>query len=401
MDLHSGYPFWFVKDGLPFEYPKLDHSIKTDVVVLGGGISGALAAYYLINEGIDCVVVDARTIGLGSTCASTALLQYEIDTPLCKLKDKVGYNNAVRSYKLCAEAIEKIAEIAKRVKFPAFEFKKSLYYAAYKKDISFLKEEFAVRKKSKFKVTYLEEDDVKKEYNFSASAAILSNEGAYLDAYLFTHFLHQYGIKKGLRIYDRTPVSKIQHSKNGVILRTENGCRLQAKKLVYATGYEVINYIDKKIVDLHSTYAISSEQMNHDTEFWKDGVMIWNTAKPYLYMRTFANKRILVGGRDEKFFNPQKRDKLIKQKSKLLAKDFCKLFPGINFKPEFSWAGTFGSTEDGLPFIGSYKKLPNSLFALGFGGNGITFSVVAAEILADIIKGRTNNDMHRFSFERI
>jgi glycine/D-amino acid oxidase-like deaminating enzyme len=400
MDLHSGYPFWFIKDGLPFEYPKLDHSIKADVVILGGGISGALTAYYLINEGVDCVVVDARTIGLGSTCASTALLQYEIDTPLCRLKDKVGYNNAVRSYRLCAEAIEKIARIAEKVKFSTFEFKKSLYYAAYKKDISFLKEEFAIRKKNKFKVTYLEKEDVEKEYNFSAPAAILSNEGAHLDAYLFTHFLHQYSIKKGLRIYDRTTISKILHSKNGVKLRTENGFQLHAKKLVYATGYEVINYIDKKIVDLHSTYAISSEHMNHDTEFWKDGVMIWNTAKPYLYMRTLDNKRILVGGRDEKFFNPAKRDKLIKQKSMLLAKDFCKLFPGMTLKPEFSWAGTFGSTEDGLPFIGTYKKLPHSLFALGFGGNGITFSVVAAEIIADIIKGRSNKNIPLFSFGR-
>src|SRR4051812_42198507 len=101
MDLHSGYPFWLIKNGLPFEYPKLDRSIKTDVVILGGGISGALTAYHLINEAVDCVVVDARTIGLGSTCASTALLQYEIDTPLCRLKDKVGYSNAVQSYKLC------------------------------------------------------------------------------------------------------------------------------------------------------------------------------------------------------------------------------------------------------------------------------------------------------------
>jgi glycine/D-amino acid oxidase-like deaminating enzyme len=401
MDLHSGYPYWLIKDGLPFEYPKLDHSIKTDVVVLGGGISGALTGYYLINEGVDCVVIDARTIGLGSTCASTALLQYEIDTPLCRLTDKVGYRNAVRSYKLCAEAIEKIAGIAKRVKFGGFEFKKSLYYAAYKKDVSFLKEEFAIRKENKFKVAYLEEDDIKKQYNFSAPAAILSYEGAHLDAYLFTHFLHQYGIQKGLRIYDRTFVSKTQHSKNGVTLRTENGYRLQAKKLVYATGYEVINYIDKKIVDLHSTYAISSEQMNHNPEIWKDGVMIWNTAKPYLYMRTLTNKRVLVGGRDEKFFNPYKRDRLIKHKSMLLAKDFCQLFPEIIFKPEYCWAGTFGSTQDGLPFIGTYRKLPNSFFALGFGGNGITFSLVAAEILADIIKGRTNKDIQIFSFERI
>lgn len=401
MDLHSGYPFWFIKDGLPFEYPKLAHSIKTDVVILGGGISGALVGYYLINEGIDCVVVDARTIGLGSTCASTALLQYEIDTPLCVLKDKIGYSNAARSYKLCAEAIEKIAGIAKKLKFPGFEFKKSLYYAATKKDIPFLKDEFTIRRENKFRVSYLDENEIKRRYNFRAPAAILSEEGAHADAYLFTHFLHQYGIKKGLQVYDRTLVSKIQHSKNGVILITEDGFKLQAKKLVYATGYEVVKYIDKKIVDLYSTYAISSEHMIQKTELWKDGVMIWNTAKPYLYMRTVANKRILVGGRDEKFFNPLRRDRLIKQKSMLLARDFCKLFPGIPFKPEFSWAGTFGSTQDGLPFIGTYRKLPQSLFALGFGGNGITFSVVAAEILADIIKGRNNNDMKIFSFERV
>jgi glycine/D-amino acid oxidase-like deaminating enzyme len=85
----------------------------------------------------------------------------------------------------------------------------------------------------------------------------------------------------------------------------------------------------------------------------------------------------------------------------LLAKDFCKLFPGLVFKPEFSWAGTFGSTRDGLPFIGTYKKLPHSLFALGFGGNGITFSVIAAEIIADIIKRRTNKNIKLFSFDRI
>src|SRR4051794_25690677 len=101
------------------------------------------------------------------------------------------------------------------------------------------------------------------------------------------------------------------------------------------------------------------------------------------------------------FLTALRRDRLIKQKSMLLAKDFCKLFPGITFKPEFSWAGTFGSTRDGLPFIGRYRKLPHSLFALGFGGNGITFSVVAAKILADIIKGRNNNNMKIFSFERI
>ena len=105
MKLSSGYPFSLIRYGLPFSYPKLEKNITTDVLVLGGGISGALAAHYLVKEGINCVLIDARTIGLGSTCASTALLQYEIDVSLHQLIQMIGKSAAVRSYKLCEAAI--------------------------------------------------------------------------------------------------------------------------------------------------------------------------------------------------------------------------------------------------------------------------------------------------------
>ncbi len=111
MDLKSGMPFWLIKDGLMFNYPKLDKDIEVDVVILGGGISGALSAYYLSKAGIECAVIDARSIGQGSTCASTALLQYEIDVPLCELQHKINYKNAVRSYELCAQSILKLQEM--------------------------------------------------------------------------------------------------------------------------------------------------------------------------------------------------------------------------------------------------------------------------------------------------
>jgi glycine/D-amino acid oxidase-like deaminating enzyme len=90
MILRAGYPYSLVKNGLPVDYPKLEKDARTDVLVMGGGISGALAAHYLVSEGIDCILVDGRTIGLGSTCASTSLLQYEIDTPLHQLIAMVG-----------------------------------------------------------------------------------------------------------------------------------------------------------------------------------------------------------------------------------------------------------------------------------------------------------------------
>jgi glycine/D-amino acid oxidase-like deaminating enzyme len=146
MNLVSGYPFWLIKDGLPFNYPALKKSISTDVLIIGAGISGALAAWHLLNAGVKCVVIDSRTIGLGSTCASTSLLQYEIDEPLSDLIDKVGERNAVLSYKLCEEAIHKIGEIDKKIKCGEFESKKSLYYAAGKKDTRFLNREYETRK---------------------------------------------------------------------------------------------------------------------------------------------------------------------------------------------------------------------------------------------------------------
>jgi glycine/D-amino acid oxidase-like deaminating enzyme len=81
--------------------------------------------------------------------------------------------------------------------------------------------------------------------------------------------------------------------------------------------------------------------------------------------------------------------------------DFSRLFPDTGIKPEFSWTGTFGSTRDGLPFIGEYKPRRHSYFSLGFGGNGITFSVIAAAILTDLIRGRKNKDAALFAFDRV
>lgn len=397
MTLKAGYPFWLIKDGLPFTFPKLDHDIETEVVIIGAGISGALVRYHLINAGINCVTVDARTIALGSTSASTSLLQYEIDVPLYRLTEMIGKEKAERAYKLCGEAIDKLGKITKDRGVKYFEKKKSLYYATFKKDVSWLKKEYEARKDAGFKVRYLEADELEKEFGFKGYGAILSDQAAQTNAYMLTHCLLQH--KYDNDIYDRTEITDIKHSKQGVVLKTESGYTLKAKKLVYATGYEVVDFIDKKIVDLLSTYAVVSEQYN-ERDFWKDDVLIWNTANPYLYLRTTPDNRVLVGGRDENFSNPAKRDKLINKKTKQLTADVNKLFPHLKFKPEFSWTGTFGTTKDGLPYIGPYDKLPNSYFALGFGGNGITFSLIAAEIITDLILGKPNKDLELFNFDR-
>ena len=400
MNLTTGYPYWLINAGLPVNYPKLDESIKTDIIIIGGGISGALTAYYLTKAGLNCIVVDARTIGLGSTSASTALLQYELDTPLSKLSNQIGFQSAARAYQMCSEAINTIESISKKIRFTLFEQQKSLFFAAYKKDKLFMKTEFLYRKKAGFEVQYLDENEIKQQFGFSAPMGILSSQGATTDPYMFTHALLQESVKNGLRVFDRTVITEIAYKTNGVKLTTEKGHHITGRKIVNASGYEITEFIDKKIVQLNSTYALASEHIQLPMPVWTDKTLLWNTADPYLYMRLTHDNRIIIGGRDEAFYSPMKRDKLIKKKTALLKKDFLKLFPDIELIPEFSWTGTFGSTKDSLPYIGTYDKTPHTYYALGFGGNGITFSVIAAEIITDMIMGKKNKDALLYSFNR-
>jgi glycine/D-amino acid oxidase-like deaminating enzyme len=159
--------------------------------------------------------------------------------------------------------------------------------------------------------------------------------------------------------------------------------------------------LKKKIVNLRSTYVTVSESMSDCDELPFHKTLLWNTSDPYLFIRCTSDGRIIVGGRDDKFSNPLRRDAAIKSKTKSLSNDFRKLFPSLDFVPEFSWAGTFGTTKDGLPFIGKQPSHKNKYFALGFGGNGIVFSQIAAELLRDSILKRKNPDEHLFGFDRL
>lgn len=400
MNLRSDSPYWLLRHGIVSSYPSLQKNIKTDVAIMGGGISGALVARELNKAGFTTIVLDRRHIGTGSTAASTALLQYEIDTPLHKLMNMVGEKNAVESYLLCRKAIYTIEDICK--KLPAtglYSQKPSLQFASFKKDVADLKKEYTLRKQAGISLQWLEEEAVQKKFGFTKPAALLSKDGAEADAYAITHALLFQLNKKGVQVFDNTEVSHIHHHKKNIELITDAGIKITAKKLVIACGYESQQYINHQVQTLYSTYAIASEPFA-EKDFWYKNALIWETADPYLYMRTTADKRIIIGGKDIPFTGRVKRDQLLTAKARDLEKSFSKLFPGIAFKTDFKWTGSFATTKDGLPYIGSIAERPHTYFALGFGGNGITFSVIAAEIIRDLLVQKKNTDAAIFSFDR-
>lgn len=92
------------------------------------------------------------------------------------------------------------------------------------------------------------------------------------------------------------------------------GAAIRCKKIIYCVGYESAQLIREKFVDLLSTYAIVSEIAPAMSRQYKD-LLIWNTADPYIYMRSTDDGRMLIGGADEPFRDPVRRDKLIEKRN--------------------------------------------------------------------------------------
>ncbi|QIH33727.1 FAD-binding oxidoreductase [Sphingobacterium sp. DR205] len=400
MDLKSNEPFWLIKNGLLATYPALREDKVCDVLIVGGGITGALIAHQCISMGKKCVLIDKREIVNGSSAATTSMLQYEIDTPLYQLMELIGEEGAIASYEACSKAIDNIGLLSRKIGSKAgFRTKDSLYYASRKKDITWLKQEFDARKAAGFKVKWLDEDEIKTRYHLDkAYGGILSEQGASIDAFCFAHELLTHNVRHGLEVFDKTALISVKSNLRSHTAEVSTGATIRAKKIIYCIGYETVGVIPEKFVDLLSTFAIVSEVNPSLYQRYKD-LLIWNTSDPYLYMRTTDDGRFLIGGEDEEFRNPQKRDALIAKKTDKLERSFHKIF-NRPFFTDFSWAGTFGVTKDGLPYIGEHKLFKNTYFVCGFGGNGITFSVTAMEMVAHWLENKKHPLSEWFRFGR-
>jgi glycine/D-amino acid oxidase-like deaminating enzyme len=401
MDLKSGYPFWTVRNGLLNAFPALRADVDCDVLVVGAGITGALIASHLQNDGHAVCVIDRREAGWGSTAASTALLQYEIDTELQDLAERFGEADAVLAYRQCADALVSLRKIARRFRGVDFQTSRSLYYASHWYHRRRLVAEGALRSKHGFELEVLDSAALRKRFGLDAPVGILSAEAAQVDPYRLTHRLLASIERNGGKVFDRTALASFQPSARDVLVETDAGVRIRAKQLVIASGYEGQKHIDERVASNRSSYAYVTDPIEGGLGALSR-CLVWESARPYLYMRSTRDDRLIVGGEDDKVDIPLRRDALVTRKAAKLAKKVSKLFPTMDTQPAFAWAGTFAETADGLPFFGAHEQHgPRVHFAMAYGGNGITYALIGAELLSARLAGRKHPLDTLFSFKRL
>ncbi|MFL5594422.1 MAG: NAD(P)/FAD-dependent oxidoreductase [Gemmatimonadaceae bacterium] len=400
MDLTSPREFWLLRNGIGDVPPPLPGDSRCDVALIGAGITGAFVADALTAAGLSVIAIDRRHPAHGSTCASTALLQYDLDASLTDLTATLGRERAVDAYRATLDGVEAIGRIADSLETDVgFCRRPSLYRASRAGDAKDLRTEAETRRAAGLPCEFLEAADIARLVDFRATAALWNESSAEVDPWCLTKALLARCATRNFAVYGRTEASRIVPGKSGVEVHTNRG-RISARNVVIAAGYESEKFLPKRVAKLHSTYAIVTQPVQ-SFDGWEKRCLIWETARPYLYFRTTPDDRIMVGVEDDAFRDPEHRDARVPGKCRKLLQKTRRLFPRIDVEIAYGWAGTFGETDDSLPYAGLHPDADKRvLFALAYGANGMPFAAIAAEILAASILGERHRYEDTFSFNR-
>ncbi|MEP6564451.1 MAG: FAD-binding oxidoreductase [Mesorhizobium sp.] len=399
LDLRSGRPVWFAYRAPVVPVEKLTRDVKTDVLIVGMGISGAMMAEALTRDGHSVVAIDRRGPLQGSTPATTALVQFEIDQPLTKLSRMIGRASAEQAWRRSRLAVlnlrGRIAELGIDCGSTGIQ---SLYLAGNALGPSELRDEAEARRQAGIAATYLSHEPLAAKFGIDRAAAILSHDNLALDPRKLTAGLLLKAMERKARFYAPVEATMIEDSRDEVVVGTSLGPAITARHVVLATGFELTDIVPATAHRIISTWAIATRRQPRNV--WPGAAFIWEASEPYLYMRATADGRVICGGEDEDFTDETRRDSLTPDKSVRIAEKLGRLFPYLDTGPEFAWAGSFGTTTTGLPYIGALPRHPRLHAVMGYGGNGITFSQIASEIVSSAISGADDTDAKLFAFTR-
>jgi glycine/D-amino acid oxidase-like deaminating enzyme len=369
------------------------------VVVVGAGISGAMIAQALTEAGKRPLLLDRRRAALlGSTAASTALLQFELDTPLTRLTAAIGRRKAEAVWIASRNAVNELRTRSHRLRIEAhFKTRPSLYLAGNVLDARGLKKEVAQRQRLGLASEYLDRSTLRHHFGIERAAAILNHGNAEANPLELAAGYLRLAIKAGARFHAPHDVVDIQCDRQGTTLSTDDGIHIHARHVVFCTGYELVKIVPATRNKVFSTWAIATRRQPQ--ALWPQKALIWEASQPYLYVRATADGRVICGGEDEEFANAEERNSLTTQKTKRIEQKLHRLLPRIDSRASVAWSGTFGGSPNGMPTIGAIPGYPRCYTVMGYGGNGITFSMLATRLISAAVMGKGLPESALFAFK--
>ena len=432
--------YWIdsMKDKIKFD--ALNENIRTDICIIGGGLTGITTAYNLSKYKIRTVLIEKDEICKQTSGNSTAKITSQHGLIYKYLTDSKGIDFAKKYYEANENAIRDIKNIIDKENINCdFEFQPSYVFTQKVQDVQKIKDEVEAVNNFGGRAELVEAKDIeinklKSETNvdnnteklktcgdniekenldlkrnlvkermkeilpIKALAGIKFNNQAQFNPYKYGNALAKICSRSGVKIFEHTKVIDIdtEDEDEYYIITLQNGCRIKAKYIVVTTKYPIINIPGFYFIKMYQSTSYAIAMQTKQKLF--DGVYI-NSEKPTISLRTakFGDEYLLiVAGFDHK--TGANID--LSNSYKYLEEIARSIYP--NGKIKYRWNTEDCITLDKIAYIGEYSKLwRNAYVATGFNKWGMTTSNIAAKIITDKILGQENEYENIFKSTRL
>jgi glycine/D-amino acid oxidase-like deaminating enzyme len=293
-----------------------------------------------------------------------------------------------------------------------------VYFTIHPAKVKGLRKEFEMRRRAGLPGRWLSSTSLERMTGIRGEAAIATPGNAQVNPLRACHGFLRAAAGLGARIFERSQVRRVKTAKDGVEIHTSGGV-ITAGHVIVATGYATSEF--RGLVGrfrMKDTYVIATRRLpvrlrpsgarrsSKGRRLRSSLPMAWDTDRPYHYLRWTEDGRLLVGGEDTVHRTVKgSRQRIARARGRLL-QYLAQVYPDLaRERPEYAWEGLFAETPDGLPYIGTHSRYPRHLFALGYGGNGMTACFLASRLLLDLYQTRDKRrksrpDANLFAFRR-
>ena len=366
------------------DYPRFQGQRAADVVIVGGGLTGCATAYACAMAGLKTVVVEAQRLGQGSAGRSAGLLLPDPGPAFRDVAQAHGLRAARRVFESGGKGASEGAALLRRLKVTGGVDAFESLVVAFRGDEKKLQREFAARQEAGLDARWLPQAQVRKLTALDASAAMRLHEVFGVDPYRASVALARAAVRRGAKIFERSPMTKVQVGSKKVDVLLADGL-IRADRVIVTTGLATPEF---KPLQRHfkqrETYVVLSEVMPPAMrkQLGRRDATLADLRAPHHRIRWTSDDRVLISGADQDQSAARTRDAVLVQRTGQLMYELLTMYPAISgLQPEYGWDLSYGETADGLMYIGPHRNYPRHLFALGGGGDSITGAFVAARLL--------------------
>ncbi len=373
-------------------YPPLEGHVATDVVIVGAGLVGSISAYLLAKEGKKVIVIDKGDIEYATTAYTTGWITTNIDTDFTNQLKMYGTEKTKAIFDSGNAAIDAIERIVKEENIACDFVRSSVFmYASNYKETRFLEREHQAAQSAGIQLG-LEKKTLKGFKNLYGHEF---PQQAKFHPLKFVQGVQEAAMRYGAQFHHFTEAVDVK-GVSPVVVVTKKGT-ISALHCILATYQPLGN--PKELFAKKGMYKSYVVEAQIPKGLINEGMYL-DCANPYHYFRVdpgAEHDRIIFGGEDHRKEVPVSAEKNFQA----LQEQLRFLIEGTEYDVVREWVGNVLESVDGLPYIGVYApEYPNRLIATGFSGNGMHFSMIAAQVFRDIILGKENRDRELYDARR-